>query len=303
MFKPKISIIIPTYNRAETIERAINSVLHQTYQNWELIIVDDASTDDTENVIRPYLNEKIKYYKNLNNKQKSYTRNFGVSKSLGCYLAFLDSDDEWLSDKLQRQILSLKEGVYDGCFTGANIIRGNRINTTKFPKLKESLLLDVLKNNISLFVGSSLLVKKELFDDVGGFLENMTVNEDIDLVVRMAVLGNFVVVEEALLNVYDDGTSRKASRIVDAKEKLLIQNESIIDTLGTNDKKIIFSKQYISIARAYAVEKDNKKAFEYLKKSLRYKFVFSAKYKILPFETYFVILLLALRNLFSPKSS
>ena len=97
---PFFSVIIPTYNRAHMLERAIKSVLAQTYKNFELIVVDDGSTDETKELLSKY--KDIHYYK-IDNSGVSFARNFGVSKSKGKYLCFLDSDDEWLNEKLKAQ--------------------------------------------------------------------------------------------------------------------------------------------------------------------------------------------------------
>ena len=86
------SIIIPTYNRASFIEKAINSVLNQTYQNFELIIVDDGSTDNTEEVIKSIKSNKIIYFK-IENSERGFARNYGTKHSKGDYVTFLDSDD------------------------------------------------------------------------------------------------------------------------------------------------------------------------------------------------------------------
>lgn len=295
MKNPKVSVIIPAYNRAHTLDRAIQSVINQTYTNWELIIVDDASTDDTENLVKKYIDEKIKYYKNPVNKQKSYSRNRGVKVSSGEYVAFLDSDDEWLREKLEKQISSL-EDKYVGCFTGAyKVLEAKRI--ARHPVIKESLLLDILKNRISISMGSTCLVKKDIFERVGGFREDMAVNEDLELAIRLCSENPLTLISEPLINIYDVDKPRKAERVEEAKEKLLKYSEKIINGFSENDQKIIYAKQYLSIARAYAAEGDRKNTLKLLKKSLSYKFLLSDRFKVLPQETYFMILLLLLKNL------
>ena len=104
--KPTVSIIIPTYNRAHLIDRSIQSVLNQTYQDFELIVVDDGSTDNTEDIIRQFQekDKRIKYIKHDKNKGGSAARNTGIKNSRGEYIAFQDSDDEWFPEKLEKQI-------------------------------------------------------------------------------------------------------------------------------------------------------------------------------------------------------
>ena len=98
----RVSVIIPTYNRGEVLEQAIKSVLNQTYQNYEIIVVDDGSTDNTHRILEKY-GHKIRYYSKLHGGVSS-SRNFGLEKSEGSWVAFLDSDDYWLPEKLERQI-------------------------------------------------------------------------------------------------------------------------------------------------------------------------------------------------------
>ena len=107
--QPLISVIIPTYNRENIITRAIDSVIHQTYKNWELIIVDDGSKDKTEEVIKPYLkNHKVSYHYQKN-KGVCEARNYGIKKAKGEYIAFLDSDDEFEENKLSVQLCEMKK--------------------------------------------------------------------------------------------------------------------------------------------------------------------------------------------------
>ena len=99
---------MPTYNRAYIIENAIRSVLEQTFHEWELIIVDDGSSDDTEKVIDPFLCDRIFYTQNEENRGANYSRNLGIAKARGQYISFLDSDNIWKNTKLEKQVAMLK---------------------------------------------------------------------------------------------------------------------------------------------------------------------------------------------------
>lgn len=99
-----VSIITPVYNCDKFIAETINSVIAQTYINWELIIVDDCSTDDTENVVRSFQDQRIHYYQNVVNSGAAVSRNRALREAKGRWIAFLDSDDLWLPNKLDRQI-------------------------------------------------------------------------------------------------------------------------------------------------------------------------------------------------------
>lgn len=107
---PEVSVILPTYNRSKTLDRAIRSVLSQTYKDFELIVVDDGSTDNTEALIKNIilLDKRVKYLKLQTNSDVCKARNTGILASSGKYIAFQDSDDEWLPEKLMKQVEIIK---------------------------------------------------------------------------------------------------------------------------------------------------------------------------------------------------
>ncbi len=114
-----VSIVMPSYNTGEYIKTTIESVLEQTYKEWELIIVDDCSTDNTDEVVRGYLSDsRIRYLKNEHNSGAAVSRNKALQEAKGRWIAFLDSDDLWLPDKLEKQIRFMKENGYHFSYTG-----------------------------------------------------------------------------------------------------------------------------------------------------------------------------------------
>lgn len=117
-----VSIITPSYNTAEYIAETIESVQAQTYMNWEMIIVDDCSTDNTDEVVKPYLSdERIKYLKNEKNSGAAVSRNYALREAKGRWIAFLDSDDVWRPEKLERQITFMNDHKYMFSFTDYRI--------------------------------------------------------------------------------------------------------------------------------------------------------------------------------------
>lgn len=113
-----VSIIMPSYNTAKFIEETIDSVLAQTYTNWELIIVDDCSTDDTDAVVAKYQDSRIQYLKNGKNSGAAVSRNRALREAKGRWIAFLDSDDLWAPDKLEKQIRFMEANHYSYSYTG-----------------------------------------------------------------------------------------------------------------------------------------------------------------------------------------
>ncbi len=113
-----VSIITPSYNTANFIAETISCVLHQTYTNWEMIIVDDCSSDNTDEIVKPYLvDERIRYYKNEVNSGAAVTRNRAIREAKGKWIAFLDSDDLWSPDKLKKQIEFMDKHDYHFSYT------------------------------------------------------------------------------------------------------------------------------------------------------------------------------------------
>ena len=124
-----VSIVMPSFNTGVYIAETINSVLKQTYDNWELLIVDDCSTDSTDDVVKPFLEDKrIRYFKNDNNCGAAVSRNKALREAKGRWIAFLDSDDLWMNDKLEKQIRFMEENNYHFSYTNyAEIdVEGNR---------------------------------------------------------------------------------------------------------------------------------------------------------------------------------
>ena len=146
--RPLVSVVIPVYNRMDTIERSINSVLNQTYKNIEIIVIDDGSIDDTLKIIEHLSISDIKVLKQ-NHGGANAARNLGISAAKGEFIAFQDSDDEWLPDKLEKQITYMLEGGYEACYCPFFLYE-KKSNGVFFPDYQnkqkyEEDLLEVLK--------------------------------------------------------------------------------------------------------------------------------------------------------------
>src|SRR6266481_7201740 len=164
---PKVSVIIPTHNRAEFLRSAITSVLNQTYQNFEIIVVDDASTDKTREIITSFDDQRIKYIRHEVNKGDAGSRNTGILNSSSDYLAFLDDDDQWLPEKLQTQMDLLINSATDvgGVFTGTLRIDGatGKISETRIPERGINSFEAIFGFTDSVITTSSILLKRVCF--------------------------------------------------------------------------------------------------------------------------------------------
>lgn len=208
-----VSIVIPTYNRAATICGSVESALRQTYGNIELIVVDDGSTDDTSAVLKDYMT-RIKFVRQ-ENAGPSAARNRGVAESKGEIIAFLDSDDHWMPDKIERQV-ALMERAGSGmscvvCNAAVKDASGQSIgNTFDFAALRFGFAegvwsnpQDVLATRFLLF-NQVVAVRREAFDRVGGFNEKLRVLEDYELSLKLSAIGTWGVIREPLVVKYND---------------------------------------------------------------------------------------------------
>jgi glycosyltransferase involved in cell wall biosynthesis len=168
-FFPLVSIVIPTYNYANYLSRALQSILDQTYENWEVIVIDNHSTDDTSKVINRYKDPRIKYLKISNYGVIAKSRNVGILAAKGQWIAFLDSDDWWVADKLRTCAEHFNKQV-DLIYHDLEIMRSKRQffkrKLVKTRKLKKSVLIDLLVNG-NAFGNSSVIVRKKMLEKIG----------------------------------------------------------------------------------------------------------------------------------------
>ena len=147
MNSPLFSIVIPTYNRANEIGRCISSVVNQTYSNWEAIVVDNYSQDNTQEIVNSFNDKRIRYFKNHNYGIISVSRNFGLDKSNGMWICFLDSDDWWMPNKLESLMPYIDEYdiIYHGFKTNAKRTRLFQRTNNMFYSIKEPTVQYVLQ--------------------------------------------------------------------------------------------------------------------------------------------------------------
>jgi glycosyltransferase involved in cell wall biosynthesis len=117
-----VSIVMPSYNCGRFVRETIESVRKQTYSNWEILFVDDCSTDETEAIVRSFDDSRIRYYRNENNSGAAVSRNLALREAKGRWIAFLDSDDLWKPEKLEKQIRFMEENSYHFSYTGRDFI-------------------------------------------------------------------------------------------------------------------------------------------------------------------------------------
>lgn len=205
MTNRKVSIILPTYNRAYILKNAINSILNQTYTNFELIIVDDGSTDNTCELVNSFNDSRIVYYYTKINQGASAARNYGIEKASCDFIAFEDSDDTWRPQKLEKQMKAFEKSddigfvyhkiCYDMGKNSCAILPPDSIPLSqKSGNIYHQLLYDNLVDC------PSLIVRRQCLQDIGLFDTSLKALEDYDLVLRLAKNYQAEFINEILLD-------------------------------------------------------------------------------------------------------
>lgn len=275
-----ISVIIPVYNGETTLDRAIKSVVNQSYSNLELIIVNDGSTDNTAQIVKSVVDSRIKYIELGVNKGRSFARNAGVKASKGKYIAFLDADDEWLSGKLEAQLnylISKSDPNFQATISNYTIQK--KLNKKEMKILEsETMFIDLLMGDISLGSGSTLLIKKNVFNEIGYYNENYNRNEDVDFMLRYLKLYKLAVTPDCLVIVHGHNSTKSAQYLLDAKVGFLSFFKSEIEKLPRSVSSEVYAKQWLEVARVYSIEGDVTNTSRFILKSLRHKIFFSNIY-------------------------
>tara|TARA_B100000945_G_scaffold49514_1_gene35172 strand:- start:121 stop:1041 length:921 start_codon:yes stop_codon:yes gene_type:complete len=191
--KPLISIIIPSYNHGHLIGRALKSILDQTYTNWEAIIVDNSSKDDTENIVLSFLDSRIKFHKINNKGVIASSRNLGIKKAIGEWIAFLDSDDWWKPEKLDTVLKSMSNDC-DLIFHNLKIVKNKSFLFSKSIGSYDSSLtaFENLLFQGNLIPNSSVIVKKIILQEVNLISEDVSKIswEDYDCWLKISKISN-----------------------------------------------------------------------------------------------------------------
>jgi glycosyltransferase involved in cell wall biosynthesis len=207
-----VSVVIPTYNRAWGVKAAVDSVLAQDYKDFELIVVDDGSTDDTSEVLASYGDDIRVYFQE--NKGVSAARNRGIAEASGRFIAFLDSDDLWLPKKLSAQVEFFHQKP-DAliCQTEEVWIRnGIRVNPKKRHQKPSGMIFEP-SLELCLVSPSAVMIRRDMLESSGGFDENLPACEDYDLWLRISCRFPVYLIDTPLIikrGGHDDQLSKKA---------------------------------------------------------------------------------------------
>lgn len=268
---PYFSIVIPAYNRAHLISKTLDSVLNQSYENFEVIIVDDGSTDDTEEVVKPYLaDQRFRYYRK-NNGERGVARNFGVLKSRGEFITFVDSDDlvypnylshaQELIDKHPDEVFF--HTAYDISTTNGNLIK-------ILNKRKGNLNYQLLKGNILSCIG--VFIKKKVFLDFR-FNENRALSgsEDWELWMRIGAVYKIVYSNEVTASLIQHSERSVINSNYNALIKRInlavecVFTDKIIKEVYGDKFRMVYSHLMVYLSLHLALMNQRRKSLNFLK--------------------------------------
>ena len=173
--KPLVSIVTPSYNSEALIGETIQSILNQTYTNWELIIVDDCSSDQTVDIIKEYTDERIQLHILEQNSGAAVARNHAIKKATGKYLAFLDSDDLWTEDKLEKQVRFMQTNDWAFSFTGYELMNEEGILMNKYVPVPYVMNYHTLMKNTIIGCLTVMLDREKIGDQ---YMPNIRAGQD-----------------------------------------------------------------------------------------------------------------------------
>jgi len=271
---PKVSVVIPTYNRASMVAEAIESVLSQSYKDLEVIVVDDGSTDNTEDVLRPYFSQ-ITYIKQ-ENRGNAAARNKGLKEAKGVLIAFNDSDDLWVHDKLEKQVGFMDEHPDIDMVCGNGIIFGNTLDAGRlvisqsrgeFLEKKGVTIKDIfMKSTIRT---PTVVIRKKVIDALDGFDGNLRVCVDGDFSLRLLGSGYkaaFINDVFFKLRKHDDNLSadreQRLLHSIKIIKKLLSEKPELEVIIGRENINKRLAYRYYRLAKTYRKKGKTKEAVE-----------------------------------------
>lgn len=272
-----VTVIIPTYKRANSIDKAIESVLNQSYKDFEIIVVDDNNEDtiyrtDMIKIMQKYSdNEKIKYIKHSKNKDGAAARNTGIREANGEYITFLDDDDYFMPDRLKILVNTLeKEKEFNGAYTATILVKKGKIVGGSNAKKSGNLKKDLLLNQFSFGTGSNMFFRANALKNINGFDEEFIRHQDIECMIRFFRKNKIIGIDQPLVikgqndrkNEPDFYKYREIKKVYFEKFK-----EDVLE-LNENDQNA-FYRTNIEALISLAIKNKRYKEIKLLKKELK----------------------------------
>lgn len=267
MTAPKVSIILPFYNRAATLRRCIESVLAQTFKDWEVVAVDDGSSDGSRAVVEGFADPRICVLSHNQNRGVAAARNTALAAVRGEWVALLDSDDEWLAEKLEKQLAGLGRAIHCNLSsTNFYFVRDGR--TRLLPGKVTGSLARTLHCECRFGFGSTLLIRRTVALELGGFDPELPRHEDWDWVLRAAEAGHTLAfVNQPLVWVHCVDRPR-VEVFAPSTERFLLKHASELDRRGEHYHREVVAYHYMSVASMAYEQRKYRLGHRYLLRSL-----------------------------------
>lgn len=268
-----VSVIIPTYGLPTFLKKSIRSVINQTFNDWELIIVDDNNPDteerwQTEQLLREFTDNRIKYIQHPYNKNGAAARNTALRVAKGKYISFLDSDDEYLPARLEAcvKIMNNADVNVAGVYTGCEFRRKGQ-SYRRYKKVKSgNFLVDTLACRFMFCTGSNIFVRKSVIEELNGFDESFLRHQDYEFLVRLFRTYTLIALPEILVIKNNENFNLPdIDKMKAVKKQYLNKFSDIIQKLDNNDRSFIFYANYISLAEQSLNRHNIKTAFAFYK--------------------------------------
>lgn len=263
---PFVSVIIPNYNRADRIQKAVESVLAQTWNAYELIVVDDTSTDDSADIVRQFLSPQVRLIVHPKNKGVAAAWNTGIRKAKYSWVALLDSDDTWQPEKLATQIEYCRSHPETTVLGTGYHLQGIYRTFRVIPNQHDTQYRQILYKNI-LHPGTTFLVQKQIFERVGLFDESLRRGQDTDWVLRCAKSERIQVIPQPLATIHQH-TGRSAAHLEQSRIALLEKYHTEYASFGKIFLRRKSANMWADVAYQYEREENRRKMRQYATKSI-----------------------------------
>jgi len=255
---PKVSVVILTFNRAKFLAQAIRSVLDQTYQDFEIIVVDDCSTDGTKQTVRNFFDKRIKYLRHEFNKGEGAGRNDGIRIATGEYIAFLDDDDEWLPEKLRLQVECLDQASVEvgAVHCGRTDIdsKSGAVLGARGNEERGEIYWQLLKGNF--LTVSTMMLRAKCFELVGDFDESISFGLDYDMWIRVSQQFRFECINQPLVKyaIHEGTLSNNVGLIISGIEAWLWKYDQVV-----RQNPAEYNRRYCGLGLLYCLNGNTQK--------------------------------------------
>ncbi len=243
--KPLVSIILPVYNRAQTLARCVESVRAQTFADWELVAVDDGSSDASAAALEAFADPRIRVLRHERNRGPGAARNTALRAARGEFVALIDSDDEWLPRKLEMQMAMLQAGECDLCGCEYWLIDGGRETLVALPD--PASWAESLHTQCRLGNGTTLVVRQRVVQETGPLDEQLRTYEDWDWILRMTRRHRYQVARQPLARIHASGL-RSSRAFAAGAERFLAKHDAEFARLGDGHRRRVRSEHFGFVA-------------------------------------------------------